>query len=246
MDKLNIIGQSLPRPDAADKITGKTRFLTDISVKNMVHGAPVYSSIPFGKFKKIDLSKAEKIKGFIAFVSAQDIPAENQVGVIIPDQPLFADKTVRYVGDSIGLIIAKTPEAALEAAKSVDIEYDESPPYLSIDESRSATENFIHGTNLACHHRVRKGDIDAGFNAADQIIEARFKTPWQEHFYLEPQACIAIPEKNGKMKILGSLQCPFYIRKAVARVLGLPYENILRSEERRVGKECRSRWSPYH
>lgn len=224
---MNIIGQSFSRPDAAGKTTGKTRFLTDISVKNMVHGAPVYSSIPFGEFKRIDLSKAEKIKGFIAFVSAQDIPAENQVGVIIPDQPLFADKTVRYVGDSIGLIIAKTREAALEAARSVNVEYGEKNPYLSIDESRSATGNFIHETNLACQHRVRKGDIDAGFNEADQIIEARFKTPWQEHFYLEPQACIAIPEKNGKMKILGSLQCPFYIRKAVAGVLGLPHENIL-------------------
>ena len=224
---MSIIGKSFSRPDAADKTTGKTRFLTDISVKNMVHGAPVYSSIPFGEFKKIDLSKAEKIKGFIAFVSAQDIPAENQVGVIIPDQPLFADKTVRYVGDSIGLIIAKTPEAASEAARSVNVEYDEKNPYLSIDESRTATGNLIHETNLACQHRVRKGDIDTGFDEADQIIEARFKTPYQEHFYLEPQACIAIPEKNGKMKILGSLQCPFYIRKAVARVLGLPHENIL-------------------
>lgn len=227
MENLSIIGHSLPRPDAAGKTTGKTRFLTDISVKNMVHGAPVYSSIPFGEFNNIDLSNAKKVSGFIDFVSAKNIPGQNQVGVIIPDQPLFADKTVRYIGDSIGLIVAETPEAAWEAAKRVKIDYNERTPYLSIDDSRDTPDNFIHETNLACHHRVRKGDIKAGFEEADQVIEASFKTPYQEHYYLEPQACLVIPEEDRKIKILGSLQCPFYIQKAVARVFGLSYEKVL-------------------
>ncbi len=227
MENLSTIGQSLSRPDAPEKVTGKTRFLTDISVENMVHGAPVYSSIPFGKFNNIDISKAEKVDGFIVFVSAQDIPGENQVGVIIQDQPLFADKIVRYIGDSIGLVVAKTPEAALKAARLVKVDYDEKSPYLSIDKSRDATGNFIHKTNLACSHRLRKGNIDSGFAEADHIIEARFKTPYQEHYYLEPQACIAFPEDDNTIKILVSLQCPFYIQKAVARIFGLPCENVL-------------------
>ncbi len=227
MSDINIIGQSLIRPDAADKTTGKTRFLTDISVPGMVHAAPVYSSLPFGEIKEIDPAPAEEVEGFIAFVSASDIPAENQVGVIIPDQPLFAEKTVRYIGDSIGLVVAETPEAARKAARQVRISYTEQTPYLSIDESREATGHFIHETNLACHHRVRKGDVEEGFRKADQVISARFKTSYQEHFYLEPQACIVIPEKDEKITILGSLQCPFYIQKAVARVLGLSLEKIL-------------------
>lgn len=227
MDDLSIIGQSLSRPDAPEKTTGKTRFLTDISVKNMVYGAPVYSSIPYGEFTQIDLLDAEKVNGFIDFVSAKDIPAENQIGVIIQDQPLFAHKTVRYIGDSIGLVVAKTQEAALEAAGLVKINYLEKNPYLSIDESRDAIEKIIHETNLACHHRVRKGDIDSGFDKADQIIEARFKTPYQEHYYLEPQACIAFSDEDGSIKILGSLQCPFYVQKAVANVFGLSYDKVL-------------------
>ena len=224
---MSILGKSINRPDAPSKTTGETRFLTDIAVDNMAHGAPVYSSIPFGEYTSIDLSKAKKVDGYIDFVSAKDIPAENQIGVIVSDQPLFADKTVRFIGDSIGLIVAETHEAAIEAAKAVSISYAEKTPYYTIDESRDAKDNFIHKSNLACHHKVRKGDIQKGFVESDQIIEARFKTPYQEHYYLEPQACIASPNGSDKMKILGSLQCPFYIQKAIARVFDWPYENIL-------------------
>ncbi len=219
------IGISHTRPDAADKTTGNTRFLTDITIPGMAFGAPVFSSIPFGNVKNIDLSKAEAVHGYIGFVSALDIPAENEVGVIIADQPLFADPLVRYIGDSIGLLVAKTSAAAQKAARLVNLEYEEFQPYLSIDESRNATHNYIHKNNLACHHRVRKGDIDLALNQADVIIEADFKTPYQEHYYLEPQACIAIPKKS-KIKILGSLQCPFYIQKAIARVFGWDYDKI--------------------
>jgi CO/xanthine dehydrogenase Mo-binding subunit len=224
---MSILGKSINRPDAPGKTTGKTRFLTDIAVDNMTHGAPVYSSIPFGEYTSIDLSKAKKVDGYIDFVSAKDIPAENQIGVIVSDQPLFADKTVRFIGDSIGLVVAETHEAAIEAAKAVSISYAEKTPYYTIDESRDAEDNFIDESNLACHHKVRKGDIQKGFVESDQIIEARFKTPYQEHYYLEPQACIASPNGSDKMKILGSLQCPFYIQKAIARVFDWPYENIL-------------------
>jgi len=224
---MSILGKSINRPDAPSKTTGETRFLTDIAVDNMAHGAPVYSSIPFGEYTSIDLSEAKKVDGYIDFVSAKDIPAENQIGVIVPDQPLFADKTVRFIGDSIGLVVAETHEAAIEAAKAVSISYAEKTPYYTIDESRDAEDNFIDESNLACHHKVRKGDIQKGFVESDQIIEARFKTPYQEHYYLEPQACIASPNGSDKMKILGSLQCPFYIQKAIARVFDWPYENIL-------------------
>ena len=224
---MSILGKSINRSDAPGKTTGETRFLTDIAVDNMAHGAPVYSSIPFGEYTSIDLSEAKKVDGYIDFVSAKDIPAENQIGVIVPDQPLFADKTVRFIGDSIGLVVAETHEAAIEAAKAVSISYAEKTPYYTIDESRDAKDNFIHKSNLACHHKVRKGDIQKGFVESDQIIEARFKTPYQEHYYLEPQACIASPNGSDKMKILGSLQCPFYIQKAIARVFDWPYENIL-------------------
>lgn len=224
---MKYIGKSLLRPDAEDKVTGTTKFLTDISVENMLFAAPVYATIPFGRIKSIDSSPAENIPGYITFISAKDIPGENQVGVILQDQPLFAEGTVRFVGDSIGLVIAETEDTALKSAKCVAIKYEIFTPYFTINKSRTAKSNFIHKSNLACSHLVRKGDIEEGFRLSDYIIEAEFQTPLQEHFYLEPQGCIVIPSQSGGVKILGSLQCPFYIQKAVAKALGIELTDVI-------------------
>ncbi|MCH8070239.1 MAG: xanthine dehydrogenase family protein, partial [Candidatus Marinimicrobia bacterium] len=220
------IGKSIRRVDASAKVTGETRFLTDMSVDRMVFAYPVYSTIPYGKVKSIDLSRAEAVNGFIDVVFAHHIPGENQVGVIIQDQPVLADEMVRYVGDTIGVVIAETESAAQKIASLVHIEYEEFEPYLSIDASKAATNNFFHKSNVTCSHKVDKGDIEKGFEQADFIIEETFRTPYQEHFYLEPQGCIAIPEDDGTITLYGSLQCPYYVQKAVANILDLPLDKV--------------------
>lgn len=226
MSSTNIIGKSFKRPDAPGKTTGKTKFITDVKIDNMVYGHPIYSTIPFGKIKSIDISEAEKVAGYCGAFFADDVPGENQVGVILKDQPLFADKIVRFIGDSIGIAVAKTESAAKQCAEKVNIEYEELNPYFTINNSKSATNNFIHNTNIACEHQSTKGDIDEGFAASEHIIEASFKTPVQEHYYLEPQGIIAIPKPDG-IEIHGSLQCPYYIQKAVAIVLGIALNKVV-------------------
>ncbi len=226
MSSLNVIGKSYKRPDGPDKTTGKTKFITDIKVKNMVYGHPIYSSIPFGKINSIDVSNAKKEKGYCGIFFAEDVPGINQVGVILKDQPLFVDKTVRFIGDSIGIAVAETESAAKSIAENTKIEYEELNPYFSIKESKSATKNYIHDNNMACKHQSIKGDINKGFTEAKYIIEADFTTPVQEHYYLEPQGIIAIPIADG-IEIRGSLQCPYYIQKAVSGVLGIPKEKVV-------------------
>lgn len=227
MSTKTFIGQPLKRVDAAGKVSGGTQFLTDISVGGMIYSAPVYSQIPFGNIISIDSSKAEQSSGFINFITAKDIPGENQVGVIADDQPLFADKTVRYIGDSVGLIIANSPARALELAKLIRIKYTEYDPIFTIEKSNSVTTGLIHKNNIACQHKVVRGNVKDGFAKADRIVEAEFTTPEQEHYYLEPQACIVTPFESGGVKILGSLQCPFYVQKAVSRVLGIPFNKVI-------------------
>ncbi|MEE9571714.1 MAG: xanthine dehydrogenase family protein molybdopterin-binding subunit [Candidatus Neomarinimicrobiota bacterium] len=225
MSSYNIIGKSYKRPDAPDKTTGKTKFITDINIKNMVYGHPIYSTIPFGKIRSIDISESEKVSSFCGTFFADDIPGENQIGVILKDQPLFAAKIVRFIGDSIGIAVAKNESAAKQITEKIKIEYEEFDPYLSIDESKSAASNFIHNNNIACEHKSIKGDINKGFADSKYIVEADIKTPVQEHYYLEPQGCIAIPKSDG-IEIHGSLQCPYYIQKGVARVLGVALNKV--------------------
>ena len=226
MSSTNIIGKSYKRPDGPDKTTGKTKFITDINYTNMVYGHPIYSTIPFGKIISIDTIKAKNINGFCGVFTAKDVPGDNQVGVIVKDQPLFADKIVRYIGDSIGIAIGETEIAAKLIAENVIIEYEESKPFLTIDESKSAKYKFIHKNNIACEHQSIKGDIAKGFTSSDHIIEANFKTPVQEHYYLEPQGIVVIPKPDG-IEIHGSLQCPYYIQKAVAGVMGYELNQVI-------------------
>ena len=226
MSSTNIIGKSYKRPDAPDKTTGKTKFITDIKIDNMVYGHPIYSTIPFGKIKSIEISEAEKVAGYCGAFFANDVPGENQIGVILKDQPLFAEKTVRFIGDSIGIAVAETESAVKQCAEKVKIEYERFDPYFSINDSKSATNNFIHNNNIACEHQSIKGNMDNGFATSEHIFESDFKTPMQEHYYLEPQGCITIPKPNG-IEIHGSLQCPYYIQKAVAVVLGINLNKVV-------------------
>jgi CO/xanthine dehydrogenase Mo-binding subunit len=226
MSSMNIIGKSFKRPDGPDKTTGKTKFITDVKLDRMVYGHPIYSKIPFGKIKSINISDAKEVLGYCGVFFADDIPGVNQIGVILKDQPLIADKIVRFIGDSIGIAVGESEIAAKLVAESAIIEYEELNPYFSIDESKSATNNYVHDNNIACEHRSIKGDIENGFEQAKHIIEADFKTPVQEHYYLEPQGCIAIPKSDG-IEINGSLQCPYYIQKAVAVVLGMDIDKVV-------------------
>lgn len=226
MEDFRYIGESLSRLDAPSKVTGETRFLTDMVVDRMAFAYPVYSSVPFGRIRHIDLSEAKAAPEYIDAVFAAYIPGENQVGVIVEDQQLLADSVVRYVGDTIGVVIAETEEASHRISKLVRVDYEQFEPYLTIDASKSAKNDFIHDNNIACSHKVIKGDIQKGFEKADVVIEESFRTPYQEHYYLEPQGCIAIPEDDGSMTLHGSLQCPFYVQKAVAKVLGLPLSKV--------------------
>ncbi|MFB0515469.1 MAG: xanthine dehydrogenase family protein molybdopterin-binding subunit [Candidatus Neomarinimicrobiota bacterium] len=227
MDKqYQYIGRAFPSIDAGAKTTGSTRYLTDMSVDRMVWGYPVFSTIPFGRIRGINQKRARAVPGCVELLFAGEIPGENQVGVIIDDQPLLADDVVRFIGDVIGVAVADTLEAAIKMASLVDVEYDEYEPIWSIDDSKTATENWIHESNVACRHQVVRGDLSTGFAEADLIVEADFHTPVQEHYYLEPQGCIAIPETGDHITVMGSMQCPFYAQNAVAKALGIPLSHV--------------------
>ena len=221
------VGAPVRRVDASDKVTGRAVYLDDMIVPGVLHAALVFPGCAHAEFRGVDASAATSVAGVRSVVTAGDIPGENQVGVIDADQPLLPFDRVRYEGDAVAIVVAETAALAREAADAVSVNLTELPGVFDAVRAMESDAPLVHESgNVFLHDKVRKGDVDAGFDAADIIVEREFRTHHQEHCYLEPLAALAVPEDNGSMTVYGTMQCPFYVQKAVARVLGLPLASV--------------------
>lgn len=231
------IGKKVIRWDAQEKVMGRPIFTADLF--NLVKGAvfihSVRSRYAHANIKGIDTSDAERSPGVMSVLTSKDIPGVNDVGYVIPDQPLLAHRKVRYIGDTIALVVADSLENAMNAGELVNVEYEPLPVYLDpmeiVDFETLGEKDhvLIHDerkTDVLTRYRIRVGDVEKAFNEAAIIVENIYKTPMQEHAYLEPEAAIAIPEPTGGVTIYVKTQCPFDVRRAVSNVLGLPFSYI--------------------
>ncbi|MCE4618060.1 MAG: xanthine dehydrogenase family protein molybdopterin-binding subunit, partial [Desulfurococcales archaeon] len=231
------IGKEILRWDAISKIRGEKIFVADMInlFKNPVFVYSVRTKYAHARIKKIDVSEAEKYPGIIKVLTYKDIPGINDVGYVIPDQPLLADKKVRYVGDTVALVIAESLENARDAGELVNVEYE--PLEVILDPLkivewgglREKEHTLIHderGSDVVSRYKIRAGDIKKAEQEAAVVIENEYRTPMQEHAYIETEAAIAIPEPNGGVTIYAKTQCPFDTRRAVAQVLGLPFNMV--------------------
>ena len=224
-----VVGKSIKRIDAIDKVTGKAKFMEDIILPNMLYVKLVLSSEPHARIINMNIDEVMKIPGVVKVVTANDIPGENQVGYALPDQPLLAEGKVRFHGEPVALIAAETPEAALEGALSLKIDYEPLPAILDPLEAMKRNDVLIHeerGSNIAFTTKVRKGDVKAGFEKADIIVENEYRTQHQEHVYLETEGALAIPERGGELTIYSCAQYPHLAQAITARVLGIPSGKI--------------------
>jgi CO/xanthine dehydrogenase Mo-binding subunit len=229
-----LIGASVPRPDAVDKVRGEARFADDLAFPGMLHGAVVRSPHPHAKIVRIDPADALDDPDVVCVVTHDDVPGANVVHVIYDDQPALAQNVVRYVGEPVALVAATSRRAAKRAVEKVLVEYDELP---AVSDAQAALEPGAPvivadpaaaegGGNLFNAMVLRKGDVECGFAEADVIVEAEYETGYQEHAYIEPQGAIAVPDELGSIAIYASMQCPFYVQNAVAKVMGLPLAKV--------------------
>jgi len=222
-----LVGTSLPREDAAAKLKGLTRFLPDLRLDGMLHARQLGSPAAHARILRLDLEAARALPGVAAVIGPEDIPGQNRVGVILDDQPLLAEGKVRYRGEPMALVAARTPEAAEAARAAIAFELEELPPVFDLDHLEAAPDAPIHESGpIAVHQKVRKGSVERGFAEAEAVVEVELFTGAQEHYYLEPQGCIAVPEGDGSLTLYGSLQCPFYVQRDVARVTGLAQSRV--------------------
>jgi CO/xanthine dehydrogenase Mo-binding subunit len=215
------LGGRHERPDARAKVTGGTRYVADLALPGMLHAAVAVAPTASARIRSLDTAAARAVEGVEAVVTAVDIPGKNLVGVIFEDQPLLAHDRVRMVGERLAIVAARTPEAAWAAARLVRFELDPLPAVHDPVEALSPSAPLVHDSgNLIRTFKVVRGDTTR--TRAGVVVEAEYRIGGQEHAYLEPQGCLAIPEGRQRITIVASCQCPFYVQQAVARVLGLP------------------------
>ena len=217
---------SLRRTDALEKALGETKSTTDNVQEDALYLRVVRSPHPHALIRRIDTSKAERVQGVVKVATARDIPGSNYIGYVVQDRPLLCVDKVRFVGDNVALVVADTPESAELGVQAVNVDYEELPAVFDPREALKPGAPAIHTSgNLTARHFVRVGDAERGLSKADHVVKGVYSTPVQEQAYLETEAALAFPKSEGVV-VLGSMQNPFMVKKAVSTVLGRAVRDV--------------------
>ncbi|MGR3289982.1 MAG: molybdopterin cofactor-binding domain-containing protein, partial [Paracoccaceae bacterium] len=224
------VAKALPHDAAALHVTGQARYVDDIPVPaDCLHLAFGLSTIAHGDLTSVNLEAVRAAPGVVSVFVADDLPFENDVSPSAHDEPLLATGSVHYVGQPIFMVVATSHLAARKAARLGDIGYAEKTALLTIDQALAANSRFEDGPVI-----WSKGDAAAAISAAPHSLRGSIEMGGQEHFYLEGQAALALPQEAGDMLVHSSTQHPTEIQHKVAHALGVPM-NAVRVEIRRMG-----------
>ncbi len=209
------IGDSPPRPDGFAKVAGTARYVDDITLPGMLHGATVRSPHPHARIVEIRWHPERAPAGAVC-VTAADLPGPNGVQLLDDSWPILADGVVRHVGEPVALVAAASPLAARQALAAVEVVYEPLPAVLDMNAAIAAGSlSALHEIGMDC------GDLEAGLAAAHLVVEGEWRTGHQEHIYLECQGMSAWFDEEG-LTALGSMQCPYYVHKALVHAFDLP------------------------
>ncbi len=237
---MTLVGKSIPRKEGRKKVTGQALYVDDLKFDGMLHGVTVRSSIPRGRIKSIsyDQPPATASRGSdcdipwdeFTIVTAKDIRelklGENSVALILNDQPYLADEVVNHPEEPIVLLAHSDKNLLEEARRNVRIEYEELPAVLSLQDSLAQKEIIWGEDNVFKKFLVDKGNVDEAWSQADFIIEGEYETGAQEQLYIETNGAIAIANADQGVTVWGSMQCPYYVHKALLKLFALPEEKI--------------------
>ncbi len=226
---LEVIGNSYIRPDALDKVIGRTKFTDDLKFEHMLQARVKRAGVPHAIVKRLDIEKARQLPGVLAVLTAADIPGEKKHGLVIYDWPVLVGvgERVRTVGDALAIVAAESRAIATQALDLIEVEFEAQPVVSDPVQAYDGSSPAIHpGGNLLKHIKVRKGDIELGFAEADLVLEHEFHTGIYEHAFIEPECSIARLTPEGRMEIYVGSQIPYADRNQIARVLGWPEEKV--------------------
>ena len=243
------VGKSSRRLDYESKVSGRAIYLADMHMPGMCHGKILRSPLPHARIKAIDIAKALKVAGLITIITRDDILHDQGIepyyGPVFKDQTIVAVDKVRHVGDPVAAVAASTVDAAEEALRLIEVDYEELPAVLDVHEAIKSGSVLVHdsiklpssgfadlaeikpveGTNICTHFRLNRGDVENGFIEADRIFEDTFTLPATQHSFLETHACIASVEA-GRITVWATTQNPFVVRTQLANIFKIPVSKV--------------------
>jgi CO/xanthine dehydrogenase Mo-binding subunit len=241
------IGQSVPRIDARDKVTGAAMYSGDLIRPDMLHMKTLFAGRPHARVLSIDTSKAQALDGVVAVFTATDVPV-NEFGLQWKDQPVLCGPSltsspppmgegsgvradiVRCEGDRVAAIVAETEAIAAKARDLVRVEYLDLPGVYTAAEALQPDAPRIHpergDSNICVWDKIRKGDVESAFARADVTVEGEYHTPYQEHAYLQPEAGLAYLDEQGRITVVCGGQWTHTDQEQIAHALGLPREQV--------------------
>ncbi|MEA3439924.1 MAG: xanthine dehydrogenase family protein molybdopterin-binding subunit [Chloroflexota bacterium] len=233
---MSTIGRSVKRVDAVSKVTGEALYPGDINMPDQLYMKVLFANRPHAIVKRINTETAQALDGVIAVYTAEDVPV-NEYGLIMPDQPvlcgpgsrkLFADR-VRFVGDQVALVIAEKEEIAAKALELIVVDYQDLRLVTEPISGMADDAELLHpdrDSNIFCHYQIRKGEVDKCFEEAEVIIEGEYRTPAQEHAYLQPEAGLGYIDGEGRVTVQVAGQWTHEDQEQIAHALGLPLDQV--------------------
>ncbi len=234
-----MIGDRLVRVDALGKVTGATPFPADLHHPDALAALVVFSDQPHARMVSMDTAAAEATPGVVAVFTAADVPV-NEYGLTMFDQPVLvgvgatgraavASDVSRWEGDHIAVVVADTVDAAHAGAAALAVEWEELPLAPDLGSALADGAPLLHpelGPNTYKTYRIRKGDLEAGWAAADVIVEGTYHLPHQEHAYLQPEAAVSYVDEEGRITVEIAGQWTHEDQEQIAHALDLPVDRI--------------------
>jgi CO/xanthine dehydrogenase Mo-binding subunit len=217
------------------KLTGQQKYTDDLSFQGMLYGLTLRSPLPHARVIKVDTDEAEHMPGVVRVLTAKDVPGQNHYGLLTRDQPIFCDEEVLFTGDCLALVVAQTLENAQAALKKIHVQLEPLPVLTDPEAALQPDAPVLHEylkeqhpdtPNVLWHHKVRKGDIEAGFAQADIILEGDYSTPFIDHAYMELECSIGVRDNEEEISVYCGSQGPMSDREQVSEALGIPLEKV--------------------
>lgn len=232
MEEFSVIGKSIPRTDAWDKVIGRAVYTDDMKLPNMLYGKILRSSHAHARILNVNIKKALQLPGVKAIMTGKDIlPIKYGIVPFAQDEYGLAIDKVRYVGDEVAAVAAVDQETADAAIELIEVEYELLPAVFTIEDALKPGAPDIHDgpkvkNNVSIQYRKEFGNIEQGFADAYHIREDIFRTHGQYHAPMEPHAAIAMYEPSGKLTLWSSTQIPYFLRHNLASTLGIAEDRV--------------------